>query len=104
MFDQHRIEIEWAGRPLVLETGKIARQADGAVLATYGDLHGGAVRFNEVPPYLVQAIVATEDRRFFDHMGVDAIGILRAAFANLRAGAVRQGLARAETHIHQGVV
>ncbi len=65
--------------------------SDGSVLATYGDLHGGAVRFNEVPPYLVQAIVATEDRRFFDHAGVDAIGILRAAFANLRAGAVRQG-------------
>jgi polyribonucleotide nucleotidyltransferase len=37
MFDVHRIEIEWAGRPLVLETGKIARQADGAVLATYGE-------------------------------------------------------------------
>ena len=65
--------------------------SDGTVLATYGDLHGGAVRFDEVPPYLVQAIVATEDRRFFDHIGVDAIGVLRAAFANLRAGAVRQG-------------
>ncbi len=37
MFDVQRIEIEWAGRPLVLETGKIARQADGAVLATYGE-------------------------------------------------------------------
>jgi len=37
MFDQQRIEIEWAGRTLVLETGKIARQADGAVLATYGE-------------------------------------------------------------------
>ncbi len=37
MFDIHREEIEWGGRPLVLETGKIARQADGAVLATYGE-------------------------------------------------------------------
>ncbi|MEI5680062.1 MULTISPECIES: polyribonucleotide nucleotidyltransferase [unclassified Mesorhizobium] len=37
MFKQHRVEIEWAGRPLILETGKIARQADGAVLATYGE-------------------------------------------------------------------
>ncbi len=33
----HKVEIEWAGRPLKLETGKIARQADGAVLATYGE-------------------------------------------------------------------
>jgi polyribonucleotide nucleotidyltransferase len=37
MFNHHRVEVEWAGRPLVLETGKIARQADGAVLATYGE-------------------------------------------------------------------
>jgi polyribonucleotide nucleotidyltransferase len=37
MFNHHKVEIEWAGRPLTLETGKIARQADGAVLATYGE-------------------------------------------------------------------
>jgi polyribonucleotide nucleotidyltransferase len=36
MFQEHTVEIEWAGRPLKLETGRIARQADGAVLATYG--------------------------------------------------------------------
>jgi polyribonucleotide nucleotidyltransferase len=37
MFNKHTVEIEWAGRPLKLETGRIARQADGAVLATYGE-------------------------------------------------------------------
>jgi polyribonucleotide nucleotidyltransferase len=37
MFNHHKIEIQWGGRPLTLETGKIARQADGAVLATYGE-------------------------------------------------------------------
>ncbi|MET3598869.1 polyribonucleotide nucleotidyltransferase [Martelella mangrovi] len=37
MFNTHTVEIEWAGRTLKLETGKIARQADGAVLATYGE-------------------------------------------------------------------
>ncbi len=37
MFNIHRVELDWGGRPLVLETGKIARQADGAVLATYGE-------------------------------------------------------------------
>ena len=37
MFKIHREEIEWAGRKLVLETGRVARQADGAVLATYGE-------------------------------------------------------------------
>src|SRR3954462_9183987 len=37
MFDIHRVELDWGGRKLVLETGKVARQADGAVLATYGE-------------------------------------------------------------------
>ncbi len=37
MFNQHKVEIEWGGRQLILETGKIARQADAAVLATYGE-------------------------------------------------------------------
>ena len=37
MFDIQREEIDWCGRKLVLETGRIARQADGAVLATWGE-------------------------------------------------------------------
>ncbi|SCA55613.1 polynucleotide phosphorylase/polyadenylase [Candidatus Terasakiella magnetica] len=37
MFKEFRKEIEWGGRPLVFETGKIARQADGAVMVTYGE-------------------------------------------------------------------
>ncbi len=37
MFKEFRKEIEWGGRPLVFETGKVARQADGAVMVTYGD-------------------------------------------------------------------
>src|SRR6201993_5127123 len=37
MFNAHSVEIDWGGRPLKLETGKIARQADGAVMATYGE-------------------------------------------------------------------
>ena len=37
MFDKHRVELDWGGRKLILETGKVARQADGAVVATYGD-------------------------------------------------------------------
>src|ERR1700757_3799303 len=37
MFDVHRVQLDWGGRPLTLETGKIARQADGAVIASYGE-------------------------------------------------------------------
>ncbi len=64
---------------------------DGAILARYGDLHGGRVRFADMPPHLVQAVAAIEDRRFFEHGGIDLWAIARAAFANLRAGTIRQG-------------
>ncbi|WP_306260308.1 polyribonucleotide nucleotidyltransferase [Pararhizobium sp. IMCC21322] len=37
MFDTQRVEIEWGGRPLIMETGRVARQADGAVMITYGE-------------------------------------------------------------------
>ena len=40
MFDVYRKELDWGGRKLVLETGKVARQADGAVVATLGETTG----------------------------------------------------------------
>ena len=60
-------------------------------MATYGDLYGEPLRLADVPPYLVQAIVAAEDRRFFDHGGFDPVALARAVVANVRAGRVRQG-------------
>ena len=45
----------------------------------------------DLPPHLVQAIIATEDRRFFDHSGLDPAAMLRATIANVRAGRLRQG-------------
>ena len=65
--------------------------ADGAAFATFGDVYGAAVRLAELPPHLPQAVLATEDRRFFDHPGLDPIGLLRATAANLRAGRIVQG-------------
>ena len=75
-----------ARRPAVL-----LRTADGATLARYGQLHGGPARFEDLPAYFIQAVSATEDRRFFEHPGIDVLGILRAAITNIRAGGVRQG-------------
>lgn len=49
------------------------------------------VPFGAVSPYFVRALVAREDSRFFDHFGIDPVGIARAAFRNLTAGGVRQG-------------
>ncbi len=65
--------------------------ADGSVLATYGELHGTPLHYEDLPPALIQAVLATEDRRFFSHPGVDLRGIARAAWANLRAGGVVEG-------------
>ncbi len=73
-------------RPAVL-----LRTADGAMLARYGQLYGGAVRFDDLPGHFVQAVSAIEDRRFFDHPGIDVRGILRAAVANIIAGRIREG-------------
>ncbi len=50
MFTIHREEIDWGGRPLVLETGKVARQADGAVVATYGETSVLATVVSEKQP------------------------------------------------------
>jgi len=62
---------------------------DGKLLAERG---GDAyVPFDLLPPHLIHAVVATEDRRFFKHWGLDPAGLARAAFTNLRAGRVAQG-------------
>jgi penicillin-binding protein 1A len=65
--------------------------ADGSLLTTYGDLFGQALTLKEMSPYLPKAVIATEDRRFYHHFGVDPLGLLRAAFANVAAGHVVQG-------------
>src|SRR5919106_3094398 len=49
------------------------------------------VKLDEVPPLLVQAILATEDERFYWHRGIDPVGILRALWVNVRSGEIVQG-------------
>ena len=65
--------------------------ADGQILASYGDLYGKAVKLDQLPSYLPDALLATEDRRFYAHFGIDPLGLLRAIFANLQAGHLVQG-------------
>src|SRR5579864_6883582 len=65
--------------------------ADGSTLATLGDLFGQPLTLKRMSPYLPKAVIATEDRRFYSHFGVDPVGLLRAAFTDLRAGHVVQG-------------
>ncbi len=63
----------------------------GSVLATYGDVYGRYIEYYQIPRNLRNAVIATEDKRFFDHFGVDILGIIRAAFANIKAGHTVQG-------------
>ena len=64
---------------------------DGTRLAQVGQVRSAVVHVRDLPTYLTQAVIATEDRRFYDHFGIDLIGIVRAIFVNLRAGRVVQG-------------
>src|SRR3954467_8188318 len=64
---------------------------DGSVLATRGEMPGANVPLKELPPYLPKAFIAIEDRRFYSHHGVDPLGILRAAVANVLHRGVSQG-------------
>jgi penicillin-binding protein 1A len=65
--------------------------ADGTLLTTFGDLFGQPLTLREMSPYLPKAVIATEDRRFYSHFGIDPIGLLRAIFADLAARRVVQG-------------
>ncbi|TAH68725.1 MAG: PBP1A family penicillin-binding protein [Rhodopseudomonas palustris] len=64
---------------------------DGSVLATRGEMVGSNVALKELPPYLPQAFIAIEDRRFYDHFGIDPAGIARALVANIMHRGVSQG-------------
>ncbi|GGF64050.1 penicillin-binding protein [Azorhizobium oxalatiphilum] len=64
---------------------------DGKPLATRGDMGGAAVPLKELPPYLPKAFVAIEDRRFYEHWGLDFWGLARAVTTNLVSRRVRQG-------------
>ncbi|MBP0617530.1 transglycosylase domain-containing protein [Jiella mangrovi] len=63
----------------------------GELLANRGLTGGKAVSLDEMSPYIPEAVVSIEDRRFYDHWGVDPIGIVRAFITNWRAGGTVQG-------------
>lgn len=64
---------------------------NGKVFATRGSFRGQRLTQADLPPHLAQAIVAIEDRRFYQHWGIDLRGLARAAWRNLRGGGVREG-------------
>jgi penicillin-binding protein 1A len=65
--------------------------ADGALIGEFGEERRAVVRIHEVPAVMKEAILAAEDERFYQHQGVDYVGVIRAAYSNLVAGGKRQG-------------
>ncbi|MBN8996517.1 MAG: penicillin-binding protein 1A [Rhizobiales bacterium] len=63
----------------------------GNEIGKRGIRHSDSVPLDEMPDHLIKAVIATEDRRFFDHFGIDVLGTFRALVQNLRANAVVQG-------------
>ncbi|MFY9994848.1 MAG: peptidoglycan glycosyltransferase/peptidoglycan DD-transpeptidase MrcA [Leclercia sp.] len=65
--------------------------ADGELIAQYGEKRRIPLTLNQIPPEMVKAFIATEDSRFYEHHGVDPVGIFRAASVALFSGHASQG-------------
>ena len=77
-----------------LGTGKYSVKfldRNGKEIGQRGILHNDSVPLDEIPDHMIKATLATEDRRFFEHFGIDLFGTARALFTNLNAGETVQG-------------
>ncbi|HAT8180285.1 TPA: PBP1A family penicillin-binding protein [Legionella pneumophila] len=64
---------------------------EGLLIQEYGEKKRIPVTYDEIPPTLIHALIATEDQRFFEHPGVDVMGLGRAAVSMLKTGTKSQG-------------
>jgi len=69
----------------------IIKASNGEIVDRYGDIKGDIVDVKDLPPHVVQAVLAIEDRRFYDHFGMDLKGIARAMLVNVQKGRFAQG-------------
>jgi penicillin-binding protein 1A len=73
---QHRLQNivknVWCGKPSITILAE-----DGSIVARYGDITGAIINAAQLPPHVLQAVMAVEDRRFYSHFGVDPVGLLR---------------------------
>lgn len=85
------------------QQGITVETEDGRIIATYGDVYGAYVPYDKIPKSLIQAVIATEDRRFFQHHGVDFFGIARAMVVNITSGKLRQGASTVTQQVAKNV-
>ncbi|MFY2509879.1 penicillin-binding protein 1A [Vibrio pectenicida] len=64
---------------------------DGKLISQFGEKRRIPVTYDEIPPHLIEALIATEDSRFYEHPGIDPIGITRAALVVAISGSAKQG-------------
>ncbi|HEX3031140.1 MAG TPA: PBP1A family penicillin-binding protein [Bacillota bacterium] len=83
---------DWMGipKPEIPSASKVL-DSQGREIASLFEQNRVPVKLNQISPYMTKAIVAIEDARFYEHMGLDPIGIARAMLRNLKAGSVREG-------------
>lgn len=78
-------------RDVKLQTPMQIFSQDGKLISQFGEKRRIPVTYDETPPHLIEALIATEDSRFYEHPGIDPIGITRAALVVAVSGSAKQG-------------
>ncbi|RPF12066.1 penicillin-binding protein 1A [Vibrio crassostreae] len=78
-------------RDVELQTPMQVFSQDGKLISQFGEKRRNPVTYDEIPRHLVEALIATEDSRFYEHPGIDPIGITRAALVVAMSGSAKQG-------------
>ncbi len=78
-------------RDVKLQTPMQVFSQDGKLISQFGEKRRNPVTYDEIPRHLVEALIATEDSRFYEHPGIDPIGITRAALVVAMSGSAKQG-------------
>ena len=76
--------------------------ADGLLISQFGEKRRIPLSYEQIPPKLIETLLATEDYRFFSHNGVDFIGIMRAAITVLTSGSKKQGASTLTMQLARG--
>lgn len=74
-----------------LQTPMQVLSSEGELIASFGERRRIPLKYDAIPPVLLNAVIATEDSRFYEHYGVDPIGILRAMYIGLKNHSFSQG-------------
>lgn len=84
-------DVENLHPPGIADPAIVVKGANGATLVRTGPVNGDWIPYSQIPDNMVRALLAIEDRSFFQHLGVDGKGLARAAYENVRKGRVSAG-------------